>query len=124
MRFRLGFDALKAGKSLTFLLALMLCPRGAVAKSIQRVASEDLPQFDKLLLDVPCSGLGVMSKRADLRWRRTPQDLQNVVAAQVKTVWTPMQHCFGPQVGHQEGMKVLASSAEYFWCRLAFPGSC
>ncbi|KAK9809111.1 hypothetical protein WJX72_009483 [[Myrmecia] bisecta] len=31
--------------------------------------------FDKVLLDVPCSGLGVLSKRADLRWRRSPADL-------------------------------------------------
>ncbi|KAL0663658.1 hypothetical protein Bca4012_100495 [Brassica carinata] len=25
-------------------------------------------QYDKLLLDAPCSGIGVLSKRADLHW--------------------------------------------------------
>ncbi len=28
-------------------------------------------QADKVLLDAPCSGLGVLSKRADLRWKRS-----------------------------------------------------
>ncbi|BFI32078.1 16S rRNA (cytosine967-C5)-methyltransferase [Marchantia polymorpha subsp. ruderalis] len=30
---------------------------------------------DKVLLDAPCSGLGVLAKRADLRWRRTPEEI-------------------------------------------------
>lgn len=47
-------------------------------------APADLPQFDRLLLDVPCSGFGVLSKRADLRWRRSPQDLEAIVKAQVR----------------------------------------
>ena len=46
-------------------------------------AGRGLPQFDRLLLDVPCSGLGVLSKGADLRWRRSPKDLEAVVKAQV-----------------------------------------
>jgi 16S rRNA C967 or C1407 C5-methylase (RsmB/RsmF family) len=32
--------------------------------------------FDAVLLDAPCSGTGVLSKRADLRWRRTPEQLE------------------------------------------------
>jgi 16S rRNA (cytosine967-C5)-methyltransferase len=35
-------------------------------------------KFDVVLLDAPCSGTGVLAKRADLRWRRTEAD---VVAA-------------------------------------------
>jgi len=31
---------------------------------------QSIPATDKLLLDVPCSGTGVMAKRSDLRWRR------------------------------------------------------
>ncbi|MFQ6113857.1 MAG: 16S rRNA (cytosine(967)-C(5))-methyltransferase RsmB [bacterium] len=30
---------------------------------------------DKVLLDAPCSGLGVLAKRADLRWKRQLQDI-------------------------------------------------
>lgn len=39
--------------------------------------------FDKVLLDAPCSGTGVLGKRADLRWRRTGKDLQELIALQV-----------------------------------------
>jgi len=28
--------------------------------------------FDRALVDAPCSGLGVLSRRPDLRWRATP----------------------------------------------------
>ncbi len=34
-----------------------------------------LPRADKILVDVPCTGTGVMSRRADLRWRRKPEHL-------------------------------------------------
>ncbi len=35
-------------------------------------------QFDKVLLDAPCTGLGVLSKRVDLKWKRTLQDIENM----------------------------------------------
>ena len=31
--------------------------------------------YDKILLDVPCIGTGVMSKRCDLRWLKKPEDI-------------------------------------------------
>ena len=34
-----------------------------------------LAAFDIVLLDAPCSGTGVLAKRADLRWRRAPGDV-------------------------------------------------
>ncbi len=37
---------------------------------------------DKVLVDAPCSGLGVLSKKADLRWKMTPQRLERLVALQ------------------------------------------
>src|SRR5690606_9434655 len=37
---------------------------------------------DGVLLDAPCTGTGVLSKRADLRWRRTEQDLADLVQLQ------------------------------------------
>ena len=32
----------------------------------------DLTGFDRVMLDAPCSGLGVLAQRPDLRWRATP----------------------------------------------------
>lgn len=37
---------------------------------------------DAVLLDVPCSGTGVLSKRADLRWKRTQEELDTIVKKQ------------------------------------------
>lgn len=34
--------------------------------------------FDKILLDAPCSGFGVLSKRVDLKWKRTEHDIINM----------------------------------------------
>ena len=33
---------------------------------------EDLAGFDRVLVDAPCSGLGVLARRPDLRWRAQP----------------------------------------------------
>jgi 16S rRNA (cytosine967-C5)-methyltransferase len=33
---------------------------------------EDLAGFDRVLVDAPCSGLGVLNSRPDLRWRAQP----------------------------------------------------
>ncbi len=38
--------------------------------------------FDVALVDAPCSGFGVMSRRADLRWRRKPEDIPELVSLQ------------------------------------------
>ncbi len=37
---------------------------------------------DRLLLDVPCSGLGVIRRNPDIRWRLRPEDLERVRALQ------------------------------------------
>ena len=37
---------------------------------------------DRVLLDVPCTGTGVMNKRADLRWRRREADLMDLTKLQ------------------------------------------
>ena len=38
--------------------------------------------FDRVLVDAPCTGLGALRRRAESRWRRTPQDLDVLVALQ------------------------------------------
>jgi 16S rRNA (cytosine967-C5)-methyltransferase len=49
----------------------------------------DLRDFDRVLVDAPCSGLGVLASRPDLRWRGRPlpelqRDLLQVAAERVK----------------------------------------
>ncbi len=38
--------------------------------------------FDSVLLDAPCSGLGTLASNPDIRWRLTPQDLERQAARQ------------------------------------------
>jgi 16S rRNA (cytosine967-C5)-methyltransferase len=39
-------------------------------------------QFDKILLDAPCSGLGTLSKKPDIRWKREVEDIISLSALQ------------------------------------------
>ena len=39
-------------------------------------------EFDKVLVDAPCSGLGVIRRRGELRWRKTEKDVQMLVTLQ------------------------------------------
>lgn len=39
-------------------------------------------KFDRILIDAPCSGFGVLSKRVDLKWKRTEQDIINMTHVQ------------------------------------------
>jgi 16S rRNA (cytosine967-C5)-methyltransferase len=50
--------------------------------SVGDARSDSYPMADKILLDVPCSGSGVLARRADLRWNRTASDLEKLVVLQ------------------------------------------
>ncbi|MCE5250626.1 16S rRNA (cytosine(967)-C(5))-methyltransferase RsmB [bacterium] len=39
-------------------------------------------RYDRVLLDVPCSGTGVFSKRPDLKWRLTDEDVTRIASLQ------------------------------------------
>lgn len=40
--------------------------------------------FDRVLLDVPCSGLGVVRRKADLKWRRKEEDISSLAELQIE----------------------------------------
>jgi 16S rRNA (cytosine967-C5)-methyltransferase len=39
-------------------------------------------QADRVLVDAPCSGLGVMRRKPDIRWRVTPETLRDLLPVQ------------------------------------------
>jgi len=39
--------------------------------------------FDRVLLDAPCSGLGTVRRHPEIRWRRTPESVAELAAAQL-----------------------------------------
>ena len=47
---------------------------------------EFLPQnsFDKILVDAPCSGLGVIRRNPEIRWRRTPKEVVSMAQVQIR----------------------------------------
>jgi 16S rRNA (cytosine967-C5)-methyltransferase len=48
-----------------------------------RAAGEQWPgQFARVLLDAPCTGLGTIRRRPEIRWRRRPPDLGRAAAIQ------------------------------------------
>jgi 16S rRNA (cytosine967-C5)-methyltransferase len=61
----------------------------AVVNADARELPPQLTGFDRVLVDAPCSGLGVLAGRPDLRWRSRPlpelqQELLRVAAERVK----------------------------------------
>ena len=41
-------------------------------------------RFDRVLVDPPCSGLGTLQSRPDLRWRMTPEAIAGLVGVQAQ----------------------------------------
>lgn len=63
---RLGLESIEAGSADALQLADTLTPAS----------------FDRVLLDAPCSGLGVIRRKPDLKWRKQPEDIASVAALQ------------------------------------------
>lgn len=49
-------------------------------------SGQELPalgeMYDRIIIDAPCTGLGALRRRPEARWRRTPQDLKELVMTQ------------------------------------------
>jgi 16S rRNA (cytosine967-C5)-methyltransferase len=58
-------------------------------KVIKRAAET----YDRVLLDVPCSGMGVLRRNPDAKWKLAPQDLQNLAQLQATIIQSYSQMC-------------------------------
>jgi 16S rRNA (cytosine967-C5)-methyltransferase len=47
--------------------------------------------FDRVLVDVPCSGTGTLARNPEIKWRLEPQDLRDLPARQVAILRSAMQ---------------------------------
>ena len=63
-----------------------------IIKAEEKDATEYVPllngHYDKVLLDVPCSGLGVIRKKPDIKWQRSREDIDDMVKVQEKILNT------------------------------------
>ncbi|RKY82581.1 hypothetical protein DRQ07_00920 [candidate division KSB1 bacterium] len=85
-----------------------------------------LAKVDKLLLDAPCTGSGVLGKRADLRWKRKPEQLEKIIRLQEDLLDTCSEHVkkggvlvystctILPEENHIQISKFLSKHKEYF----------
>lgn len=47
-----------------------------------REMPEELGEFDRILIDAPCTGIGALRRRPEVRWRRQPSDLRALIQLQ------------------------------------------
>jgi 16S rRNA (cytosine967-C5)-methyltransferase len=52
------------------------------AADLLRTGSFPADAFDRILLDAPCSGLGVIRRNPEAKWRLTPEDITRLAATQ------------------------------------------
>jgi 16S rRNA (cytosine967-C5)-methyltransferase len=50
----------------------------------REVPRDQLPGFDRILLDAPCSGLGVMRRNPDIKWRSSKKNLKKYQTRQLR----------------------------------------
>ncbi len=50
----------------------------------RELPGEQLPGFDRILLDAPCSGLGVMRRNPDIKWRSSKKNLIKYKTRQIR----------------------------------------
>lgn len=53
---------------------------------------EFVNKCDKILVDVPCSGLGVIRRKPEIKWKRTHQDLKELAKVQLKILETSSKY--------------------------------
>ena len=48
------------------------------------IAKDSLPECNKILIDVPCTGTGVINRRVDIRWKRKLNDINKITKLQAR----------------------------------------
>lgn len=49
---------------------------------------QNIKVFDRVLLDAPCTGLGIVRRKPDIKWARETKDVENITALQKKLIHT------------------------------------
>lgn len=47
-----------------------------------------IEKFDKILIDVPCLGIGVIKRKPDIKWQRKKEDIKEIIKIQMKILET------------------------------------
>jgi 16S rRNA (cytosine967-C5)-methyltransferase len=55
---------------------------GKVINHDGRNLPSEYGDFDRILIDAPCTGIGALRRRPEIKWRRTPEDLPGLLELQ------------------------------------------
>jgi 16S rRNA (cytosine967-C5)-methyltransferase len=74
-----------------------LLRRRVLARNVQVISTDvrELPigePFDRVLVDVPCSGTGTIARNPETKWRLAPDDLMDLHARQLAILQSAMKH--------------------------------
>ncbi|MGH2855816.1 MAG: RsmB/NOP family class I SAM-dependent RNA methyltransferase, partial [Solirubrobacteraceae bacterium] len=64
------------------------CVRVVLGDATRPLEEAGPASFDRVLVDPPCSGLGTLQARADLRWRVGPEDVEQLARTQAAILAT------------------------------------
>ncbi len=53
-------------------------------KDSSKLHEEYIEKFDKILLDVPCLGIGVIRRKPDIKWQRNEKDIEEIIKLQMQ----------------------------------------
>ncbi len=98
--------------------------RALPARSIQVLTADatrptwEAASFDRVLLDAPCTGLGALRRRPEVRWRRRPEDVPGLVELQRALLDSALRAVRpGGVVAYATCSPVLAETAEVIAAR-------
>lgn len=57
-----------------------------------REIPDELGDFDRILVDAPCTGIGALRRRPEVRWRRQPSDLRALIQLQRELLDSAANH--------------------------------
>jgi 16S rRNA (cytosine967-C5)-methyltransferase len=72
-----------------------LFPQDAQRIRILTADARDLPltqQFDRVLVDAPCSGTGTLARNPEIKWRLSPEDLSQLHDRQLAILRSAVEH--------------------------------
>ena len=63
-------------------LAVLPNPPQVIVQDGRRIGQTAPEQFDRILVDAPCTGLGALRRRPEARWRKQPKDVAELARLQ------------------------------------------
>ncbi len=51
-----------------------------------------IKKFDKILIDVPCLGIGVIKRKPDIKWQRKKEDIEEITKIQLKILQNSLKY--------------------------------